>query len=108
MEIREKLGDFILDDRNKIVVVITEFGTKYKLDIRNWYLIEPEKIWIATKKGTSFEIKHIPDLIKVLQAVNLPLLEEENYKKIKCREIQREERKKIKLEKKKQQKTFIP
>lgn len=108
MKVRDAVGEFILDDVNKIVVVITEFNTKYKLDIRNWYLIEPEKKWIPTKKGASFEIRHIPKLIKDLQSINLTLLEEENYKKTHLKELQKLERKRIKEEKIKIKKTFIP
>ena len=71
MKIKEKVGEIEVNATNKILIHITEFKIKNKIDIRNWFLSEETGEWLPTKKGVTIEMKHRDNLVRLLNLIDV-------------------------------------
>ena len=69
MRIKLKVGEVEISKNNKIIVNVTEFKTKDKIDIRSWFL-NSEGEWIPTKRGITFEFQHKDSIMRLLALID--------------------------------------
>ena len=105
MHIKERVGEIEVDANNKIIIIISEFRDKYKIDVRNWFLV-PDGTWIPTKKGITFEAKFINKIIRMLSLIDVSLLEQQNKQIKDTRDMEKLERQMKRINK--NPKTYIP
>ena len=105
MRIKEQVGEIEVDANNKIIIIISEFSDKFKIDIRNWFLV-PDGTWIATKRGITFEAKHINKIIRMLSLIDVSLLEQQNKEIKDTRDKEKLDRQMERINK--NPKTYIP
>lgn len=74
MQIKEKVGEIETSSTNKIIIHITEFQSKNKIDIRIWFLNEPTNEWLPTKKGITLELKHRDNLVRLLNLIDVSVI----------------------------------
>jgi len=73
MKIKEKVGEIKINDTNKLLIHITEFKEKNKIDIRNWFLNDESGEWLPTKKGITLEFKDRDYFTRLLNLIDVDL-----------------------------------
>lgn len=70
MKIKEKVGEIEVNTTNKIIIHITEFKDKNKIDIRSWFLNEENGEWLPTKKGITLDFKNRDNFVRLLGLID--------------------------------------
>jgi hypothetical protein len=72
MQIKQVVGEIKINETNKLVINVTHFKVKDKLDMRNWFLSPETGEWLPTQRGFTIELKEIPNLIRLLGLIDIP------------------------------------
>ncbi len=52
---------FVKKPGEKIQVALRKFKGKFYVDLRLWFQQEPDKNFLPSRKGISFELEHLPE-----------------------------------------------
>lgn len=61
------IGEIDKGKTEKIVVRITNWKGKDRIDIREFFMSQRDKKWCPTKKGTAIEIKDLSQILSYLE-----------------------------------------